>query len=450
MEGYYGGALFSEGQGPNDDSPCGEQWWLDLTKGPPASPEAAAWFGPMVYNVPDTENTAATPGTWTMDVDARTDVQPALLGMFRSMVPVQGQTNPQVGIVQAQYDSGDAAGGRDVGYFELPSGPRRARLTEYALGDIVIPGATYDNGHYYKVITAGNTPDADDPTWPVDGTSVVDGDVVWEDQGMPLRPGTAVGTTILRDILTKDYNFGDPVIDKLYQGTQFSVQNSHAMRLFVEAILDGGRATDVEPSNGSAAPGTLLGVDTFDTPNLSKEFRAKVSWADPDTRALGKHIQLHIYDTAEIVLDTDLLSFDFGVLADPPTETVLTATLLTNAFTDLATLVSAIVTAMNAAMSTGIPGWTGTVTHNFGNQPRNLISQITSVGTGDFLWRPRYSLTNGRATRYIFSLLGYDTNKTLLADDTQPTDTAVHDDASASIELGGIIILTEPIPREPA
>lgn len=52
-QGFYKLALFSAGQGPDDDSPCGEQWWLDMRQGlPAASPEAwrsARWYGPQVF-----------------------------------------------------------------------------------------------------------------------------------------------------------------------------------------------------------------------------------------------------------------------------------------------------------------------------------------------------------------------------------------------------------------
>ncbi len=43
--------------------------------------------------------------------------------------------------------------------------------TGYAVGDIVTP--TIANGHYYKCISAG-TSDASEPTWPTDGSSVVE------------------------------------------------------------------------------------------------------------------------------------------------------------------------------------------------------------------------------------------------------------------------------------
>jgi hypothetical protein len=51
--------------------------------------------------------------------------------------------------------------------------------TAYAVGDYVVPDPS--NGHFYKATIAGtsDTP----PTWPIDGSSVVDGTVTWKDMG---------------------------------------------------------------------------------------------------------------------------------------------------------------------------------------------------------------------------------------------------------------------------
>ena len=52
--------------------------------------------------------------------------------------------------------------------------------TAYVIDDIVIP--TVANTHYYKCTVAG-TSDASEPTWPTDGSTVVDGTVTWIDMG---------------------------------------------------------------------------------------------------------------------------------------------------------------------------------------------------------------------------------------------------------------------------
>jgi len=53
--------------------------------------------------------------------------------------------------------------------------------TAYILDDYAVP--TVANGHFYKVTVAG-TSGASEPTWPTDGSTVVDGTVTWQDQGL--------------------------------------------------------------------------------------------------------------------------------------------------------------------------------------------------------------------------------------------------------------------------
>jgi hypothetical protein len=53
--------------------------------------------------------------------------------------------------------------------------------TAYAEGDYVVP--TVSNGHFYKA-TVGGTSDATEPTWPTDGSTVVDSGVTWKDMGL--------------------------------------------------------------------------------------------------------------------------------------------------------------------------------------------------------------------------------------------------------------------------
>ena len=53
--------------------------------------------------------------------------------------------------------------------------------TTYAAGDFVVP--TAPNGHFYECTVAGDA-DATEPTWPTDGSTVVDGTVTWQDMGL--------------------------------------------------------------------------------------------------------------------------------------------------------------------------------------------------------------------------------------------------------------------------
>ena len=67
-DGFYRLAVISPGQGPNDNSPCGEQWWLDLRDGPPRPHEEARWYGPMIYKFPG-DGTYESVGDFVLAVD---------------------------------------------------------------------------------------------------------------------------------------------------------------------------------------------------------------------------------------------------------------------------------------------------------------------------------------------------------------------------------------------
>lgn len=53
--------------------------------------------------------------------------------------------------------------------------------TAYVVGDVVVP--TVANDHWYMATTAG-TSDASEPTFPTDGSTVVDSGVTWQDMGV--------------------------------------------------------------------------------------------------------------------------------------------------------------------------------------------------------------------------------------------------------------------------
>ena len=78
-----------------------------------------------------------------------------------------------------------------------------AASTAYALHDIVIP--TTANSHTYKCTVAGSSAASPEPTWPTDGSTVVDSGVTWVDQGtIPASKGVAIvrDAQIVEDNLT--------------------------------------------------------------------------------------------------------------------------------------------------------------------------------------------------------------------------------------------------------
>lgn len=56
-----------------------------------------------------------------------------------------------------------------------------AATTAKVIGNVVIPSVA--NNHWYMAVQAGDT-GASEPTWPTDGSTVVDGTVTWQDMGV--------------------------------------------------------------------------------------------------------------------------------------------------------------------------------------------------------------------------------------------------------------------------
>lgn len=101
--------------------------------------------------------------------------------------------------------------------------------TEVSADDYIRPTADNYNGHYYKCTTGGTT-DASEPTWPTDGSTVTDNDVVWEDQGLIGSDNVAeIESYYLEDLadwichlayMRRDSEIYDPALSEYY-GARF-------------------------------------------------------------------------------------------------------------------------------------------------------------------------------------------------------------------------------------
>lgn len=80
FNGFYRLSVFSEGQGPGEDSPCGEQWWLDLRDTDEDGQPNLRWWGPMVYKcVPGGDDTSTElTGVRMQALDTRDGKAPTL------------------------------------------------------------------------------------------------------------------------------------------------------------------------------------------------------------------------------------------------------------------------------------------------------------------------------------------------------------------------------------
>ena len=116
-------------------------------------------------------------------------------------------------------------------------------------GQFVTP-LTGGNGHYYEVTTGGNL-SAAEPTWPEDGTTVTDGDVVFTDKGLVVMTKDQDFEIIARTGMFRAITGGDIAADEVlsiaYDHTAltgFKVQGAIQPTIKAYIFLDGKNITN--------------------------------------------------------------------------------------------------------------------------------------------------------------------------------------------------------------
>lgn len=388
FNGSYRLSVMSPGQGPAEDSPCGEQWWMDLRQGPPSSPAEARWFGPMIFKTYNGRSATPNTGTRTLAVDERPGRDPALFGCELTYVNFLGVSpDGQVGIVQVQYDQ--------LGAYDITTGQK------FEEGDVL------DDDYYF-------------PT-----------------------PSDCDGNQILVDILTKEYDCGDMQLDKLYLGCEINVMARSAVRLTVEAILDGGRVTDEQSTNvdigGTYLGGFELGVGQADDTALTTEFQAIQVPPDPLNRPVGKTVQLRITDETGFPIVDSNKYFDF-----PISGTLSTGDLSAEAefFATLTLLGDAVVDQVND-LATAL-GVAATLSDSVAAQWHEMT--YSDIG---YVIGFSYTGDNPGSTRRVATMLGYDTTENDW-DNPVTARVSVPDSPAASFEIAGVVFFFEPFGRRPS
>lgn len=139
-------------------------------------------------------------------------------------------------------------------------------LHDYVVGDQRRP--TVANGHFYRVAVAGTSASME-PTFPIDGGAVIDGSVVWEDQGA-IPSGTATWTDDeLEEFLDeRRMDVSESVLRGIAStsGSRLVYLTFAAPRKWWEsdAALTDAAGTVLTPADGGADP--INGRWTFDDP----------------------------------------------------------------------------------------------------------------------------------------------------------------------------------------
>ncbi len=293
FNGFYRLAIAAEGQGPNDDSPMQEQFWLDLRNGPPANFRDARWWGPMTYKfvtpgVAPYESPTTILGTYNMTVAARPDQELGLFGLVEGVA--SGASNY---IYSVSFDTAEG----DDSSLGFPLYTAWQPSTAYVLNDKVYNSQL---SAYVCIGAAGTSDAANEPT---DMTGrVVDSGITWRYIG----PATfyAFGDTgsrsahIVARLKSKVFDFGEPMTRKIFQVGEVDIAASNTCEFEWTVLFDNGQnETQSNPAILRVTPAEF-GVDEFDSAVLAEEFQS-VAFHPlvTSTRPIGKLFQLEITNT---------------------------------------------------------------------------------------------------------------------------------------------------------
>jgi hypothetical protein len=199
------------------------------------------------------------------------------------------------------------------------------------------------------------------------------------------------GLEITGELWTKDFDFGDPMVDKLYQGAEVSARISQTHRLSVKAHINGGAYVYETTGNFDAVPFQLNAhaLDSSDSP-LSEELVTRAVHPSSSTRKPAKSIQLRIATLADGILITEFNNL-FGIEFDPGGSTVsVVATIPVGYYASITTLGAALEAALNAALTAAGQAFFFTYT-----RPTNSVVLTMSGGQ---TWEPEPSNGSGITT----------------------------------------------------
>lgn len=395
-DGFYRLALFSDGQGPDDVTALGEQWWLDLRNGPPTSWKDAMWHGPMVFHVASSidggrgEDTTVV-GTFNLAVDNRPGGNGKCYGVHHGIT--RGSTNS---MTLVQYDSVEP---RDVGGLFRTTLIPWIQGQAYGLGAEVVVPNDIDNfvggqGSFgiWRVtnVTGGGTSGATEPLWSNAASPIVDHELTWTQFAQCISPSQMKGSEILCAIESKDYNFNDLMSDKLFQGVELSYFLTQPELIRISQVVDGGRLVDQMDCYADPGAGVVVGSAVLGDDRLAEDFVAVSVMSADGTNTVGKRCQIKLEEQLGILLPDGYLTV--GVVAGAQEYTV---ELKASFFFDVSSLIGAIRDALRDSDIIGGRGLDLTLDH------KNTRITLTSVETLN--WAPSIAT---QEIRYIWSLLG--------------------------------------------
>ncbi len=455
-DGFYKLALFSDGQGPNESTPLGEQWWLDLREGAPQSWQAARWYGPMVFKCAVTHTgdrgvDTTAQGTSFMTVDTRPGAGRKLVGVQDGLVPGFDSTGRQ-GISYVTYNN---PGSRDIAGINQGGLVRWQSGASYSVGDrVVVDQPAFNNAnqasafaiYYVNFVLGTETSGVTEPNWT--SASYGDNDVEWTRISKCLSPSSMSGSEALGKIHSKQHDFGTRMVEKLFQGMELSYFLTIPERFVLTQLVDGGTIIETIPNDLRNTFGPQVGTDFLEASGdrtFAEEFVSVPFYSDEDHQTLGRAVQLKLEESNGVCIPGDSsdpadTSLTFGVIIDGVND--FPVTLTSRYFASVTALIEAMVAAMNsnAALITAA----GDIFEVSTIHTRLGIDN--SAGTA---WSPSIGVAS---SRYIWSLLGM----TVFNDGTSiPQGTCTGDEIPFDSNIGDVsfeeaTVVFRPFRRRPS
>lgn len=302
FNGFYRLSLFSEGQGPSEDSPCGEQWWLDLRNGIGDSPQ---WWGPMVYKAVAGTTVPSVPSYWagaTVYIAGDRVVNGPYIYIATvggTSAASEGPTGTGAGII----DNTVTWNWQSILPVELTGIRMQVLDTRDGKTAQLLSLEGNQLGQSYL-----NTYDAPDFTGR-------DGVAPSGFSGSTL-PSTLDDTEISVELRTAELDDGDPGTTKTHQGTEVSLAPTETVWLSVENQFNGGARVTTESEAVIASGSFTTDVSALDSALVTREFKAVTLRPDEGTRPAGITIRQRIYDTPGYVIDETCDSLGFIINDD--------------------------------------------------------------------------------------------------------------------------------------
>lgn len=164
-----------------------------------------------------------------------------------------------------------------------------------------------------------------------------------------LNPSNFVGTEIESSLTTKMFDMGDPIVDKLFQQIEASVEAMGIVRMYNDVALNGS-ATSATQTAVVLPSSIVMNESTLDGPTVLDQQDQSVKFdPNPLTRLNGRHHQytLRSVATNEVIAGyNDVFYFTFD-RSETSGQFLFQATLTVGAYASLDLLITEVIDAMN-------------------------------------------------------------------------------------------------------